>query len=122
MAGIRGKSGPLGNQNAFRHGLAGINQRRANVAPNLAEQSIREEILVGLLAAKGGETQISTEMCVAGGNHRKRRVVFLVTLTNGRSDVLSNGVRLGSTSFSTLQKFRNIFRNTTAQSVRGRSL
>jgi hypothetical protein len=24
MAGIRGKSGPPGNQNAFRHGLAGI--------------------------------------------------------------------------------------------------
>ena len=30
MAGIRGKSGAPGNQNAFRHGLAGIAQRRAD--------------------------------------------------------------------------------------------
>jgi hypothetical protein len=29
MAGIRGRSGPPGNENAFRHGLAGIAQRRA---------------------------------------------------------------------------------------------
>jgi len=28
-AGIRGRSGPPGNQNAFRHGLAGIAQRRS---------------------------------------------------------------------------------------------
>jgi len=27
LAGIRGRSGPPGNQNAFRHGLAGIAQR-----------------------------------------------------------------------------------------------
>jgi hypothetical protein len=45
MAGIRGKSGPPGNQNAFRHGLAGIAQRRADGA---LEQSIREEIFSGL--------------------------------------------------------------------------
>jgi hypothetical protein len=51
MAGLRGKSGPPGNQNAFRHGLAGISQRRVNGALNSNEQSIREEILVGLLAA-----------------------------------------------------------------------
>src|ERR1700754_239175 len=60
MAGIRGKSGPPGKQNAFRHGLAGIAQRRADGVLNLAEQSIREEILSGLLADKGGEAQIST--------------------------------------------------------------
>jgi len=53
MAGIRWKSGPPGNQNAFRHGLAGIVQRRASGALNPTEQSIREEILVGLLADKG---------------------------------------------------------------------
>src|SRR5262244_55669 len=52
MAGIRGKSGPPGNQNAFRHGLAGIAQRRADGVLNPAEQSIREEILSGLLADK----------------------------------------------------------------------
>ncbi len=64
MAGIRGKSGPPGNQNAFRHGLAGIAQRRADGALNPAEQSIREEILSGLLADKGGAAQISTAMRV----------------------------------------------------------
>jgi len=43
MAGLAGKSGPPGNQNAFRHGLAGISQRRNNGALNPAEHSIREE-------------------------------------------------------------------------------
>jgi hypothetical protein len=64
MAGIRGRSGPPGNQNAFRHGLAGIAQRRADGLLNPLEQSIREEILSGLLADKGGEQQIRTAMRV----------------------------------------------------------
>src|SRR5215472_4327864 len=64
MAGTRGKSGPPGNQNAFRHGLAGIAQRRADGVLNPAEQSVREEILAGLLADKGGAAQISTAMRV----------------------------------------------------------
>ena len=64
MAGIRGRSGPPGNQNAFRHGLAGISQRRNNGALNPTEHSIREEILAGLLADKGGDAQISTAMRV----------------------------------------------------------
>ena len=50
MAGIRGRSGPPGNQNAFRHGLAGIAQRRSDGVLNPAEQSVREEILSGFLA------------------------------------------------------------------------
>jgi len=62
--GISGRSGPPGNQNAFRHGLAGIAQRRADGSLNPTEQSIREEILAGLLADKGGEAQISTAMRV----------------------------------------------------------
>jgi len=45
MAGIRGRSGPPGNQNAFRHGLARVAQRRSDGVLNPAEQSIREEIL-----------------------------------------------------------------------------
>ena len=40
--------------------MAGISQRRADGVLNTAEQSIREEILYGLLADKGGATQIST--------------------------------------------------------------
>ncbi len=44
MAGIRGKSGPPANQNAFKHGLAGISQR-ANGALTSDEQAIREDIL-----------------------------------------------------------------------------
>jgi len=47
MAGLRGKSGPPGNQNAFRHSLAGISQRLVNGALNPIEQSIREDILAG---------------------------------------------------------------------------
>ena len=66
MAGIAGKSGPPGNQNAFRHGLASISQRRINGALTPDEQAIREEILTGLLADKGGEAQISTAMRVLG--------------------------------------------------------
>ena len=57
MAGIRGKSGLPGNQNAFSHGLAGIAQGRADGVLNPAEQSIQEEILSGLLEDKGGEAE-----------------------------------------------------------------
>ena len=64
MAGIKGKSGPPGNQNAFRHGLAAVQQRRVNGALTQDEQGIREEILIGLVSDKGGEAQISTAMHV----------------------------------------------------------
>jgi hypothetical protein len=52
MAGIRGKSRLPANQNAFKHGLAGITQRRANRALTPDEQSIQEGILAGLIADK----------------------------------------------------------------------
>ena len=74
MAGIRGRSGPPGNQNAFRHGLAGISQRRADGALNPLEQSIREEILSGLLARQRGGTADQHSHACAGGDHRQRRV------------------------------------------------
>jgi hypothetical protein len=60
MAGIRGKSGPPANQNAFKHGLAGISQRRANGALTPDEQAIREDILAGLIVDKGGAQQLGT--------------------------------------------------------------
>jgi hypothetical protein len=64
MSGIRGKSGPPGNQNAFKHGLAAVQQRRINGALTEDEQGIREEILIGLVSDKAGEAQISTAMGV----------------------------------------------------------
>jgi hypothetical protein len=51
-------------KNAFRHGLAGLAQRRADGVLNPAEQSIRGRILSGLLADKGGAAEISTAMRV----------------------------------------------------------
>ncbi len=64
MAGVKGRSGPPNNQNAFKHGLAAVDQRRIAGALSPAEQSIRDEILAGLIDDKGGEAQISTGMRV----------------------------------------------------------
>lgn len=60
MAGIRGKSGPPGNQNAFRHGLAAVHNRRADDELTERKRDIRTEILAGLIADNGGEAQINT--------------------------------------------------------------
>src|SRR5688572_1866298 len=64
MAGLKGRSGPPNNQNAFKHGLAGLTDRRAGGALSHAEREIREEILAGLILDKGGEPNISTAMRV----------------------------------------------------------
>ena len=60
MAGLRGKSGPPGNMNAFKHGLAAIQKRREQSIPTEHEESVRQQILDGLIADKGGDEQIST--------------------------------------------------------------
>jgi hypothetical protein len=58
--GIKGRSGPPGNQNAFRHGLAAIQKRREESVPTEHEESVRQQILEGLIADKGEDEQIST--------------------------------------------------------------
>jgi hypothetical protein len=60
MAGIRGRSGPPGNQNAFRHGLSTISERRNGGILSDQEQTVRDEILDALITDKGGPEQIST--------------------------------------------------------------
>ena len=60
MAGIRGKSGPPANQNAFKHGLAAIQKRREESVITQHEENVRQQILDGLIADKGGDQQIST--------------------------------------------------------------
>jgi hypothetical protein len=59
MAGLKGKSGPPGNMNAFKHGLAAIQRRREESITTEHEENVRQQILDGLLADKGGEKQIS---------------------------------------------------------------
>ena len=72
MAGLAGKSGPPGNQNAFRHGLAGISQRRFNGALNSTEHSVREEILAGSLQTRAGRAD-QHSYARAGRDHHQRR-------------------------------------------------
>jgi hypothetical protein len=60
MAGLKGKSGPPGNMNAFKHGLASIEKRREKGVITRHEENVRQQILEGLIADKGGDDQIST--------------------------------------------------------------
>jgi hypothetical protein len=43
MAGLKGKSGPPGNMNAFKHGLAAIRKRREESITSEHEEQILEE-------------------------------------------------------------------------------
>jgi hypothetical protein len=60
MAGLKGKSGPPGNMNAFKHGLAAIQKRREESITTEHEEGVTQQILDGLIADKGGDEQIST--------------------------------------------------------------
>jgi hypothetical protein len=55
-----GRSGPPGNMNAFKHRLAAIQKRREEALPTQDEENVRQQILDGLIADKGGDDQIST--------------------------------------------------------------
>ena len=58
--GAKGRSGPPGNQNAFRHGLAAIEKRQDAGLLSPPDENVRQQILDGLISDKGGEGQIST--------------------------------------------------------------
>src|SRR5262245_26594575 len=61
MAVLKGKSGPPGNMNAFKHlGLAAIQKRREESVTTEHEENVRQQILEGLIADKGGDQQVST--------------------------------------------------------------
>jgi len=59
VAGVKGRSGPPGNMNNFKHGLVGIQRRREKGVTTEREESIKAEILNGLVDDKGGDGQIS---------------------------------------------------------------
>jgi len=89
MAGLRGKSGPPGNQNAFRHGLAAVHNRRAEGELTENERDIRAEILAGLIADSGGETQISTATRILA-EIISSDVALLVTFNQAIENVIKN--------------------------------
>jgi hypothetical protein len=60
MAGLKGKSGPPANMNAFKPGLAAIQKRREDSIITELEENIRQQILDGLIADKGSDQQVST--------------------------------------------------------------
>jgi len=60
MAGLKGGSGPPGNMDAFKHGLAAIQKRREESVTTEHEESVRQQILDGLIAHKGGDEKVST--------------------------------------------------------------
>jgi hypothetical protein len=50
MAGVKGRSGPPGNQNNFVHGLSRLARQRTGGLLSQQGQSIRDEILAGPLS------------------------------------------------------------------------
>jgi hypothetical protein len=67
MAGLKGKSGPPGNMNAFKRGLAAIQNRREESVTTEHEEAVRQQILDGLIADKGGDEQISPATRILAG-------------------------------------------------------
>jgi hypothetical protein len=53
MAGLKGETRPPVNMNAFKHGLAAIQKRRESIITE-HEESVRQQILNGLIADKVG--------------------------------------------------------------------
>jgi hypothetical protein len=89
MAGKKGQSGPPGNANAFRHGLAAVQRRRAQGELTDDEQDIRTDILAGLIADKGGEQQIGTAERILA-EIISSDVALLVTFNQAIDGVIKN--------------------------------
>src|SRR5882724_10230273 len=89
MAGKKGQSGPPGNANAFRHGLATIQRRRADGELTAEEHDIRADILSGLVADKGGEQRIGTAERILA-EIISSDVALLVTFNQAIDGVLKN--------------------------------
>ncbi len=89
MAGKKGQSGPPGNANAFQHGLAAVQRRRADGELTEEEQDIRTDILTGLVADKGGEQQIGTAERILA-EIISSDVALLVTFNQAIESVIKN--------------------------------
>jgi hypothetical protein len=89
MAGKKGQSGPPGNANAFRHGLAAVHRRRADGELTRDEQDIRTDVLAGLVADKGGIQQIGTAERILA-EVISSDVALLVTFNQAIDGVLKN--------------------------------
>jgi hypothetical protein len=68
MAGLKGKSGPPSNMNAFKHGLAAIQKRREESITTEHEESVRQQILHGLIADKGATSKYRQPLRSSGGH------------------------------------------------------
>jgi len=44
--GVKGRSGPPGNMDAFKHGLASIQKRREQDVPTELEENVRQLIII----------------------------------------------------------------------------
>lgn len=89
MAGKKGQSGPPGNANAFRHGLAAVQRRRAEGVLTDEEQDIRADILARLISDKGREQQIGTAEWILA-EIISSDVALLITFNQAIDGVLKN--------------------------------
>jgi hypothetical protein len=89
VAGKKGQSGPPGNANAFRHGLAAVQRRRAEGVLTDEEQDIRADILARLISDKGREQQIGTAEWILA-EIISSDVALLITFNQAIDGVLKN--------------------------------